>query len=380
MTAAFSMIGCFNTNPATPIRSLAFGSVFKYNSQFPTKYIASDTFSSTWADDGNIYTINDDSISGNWQATPPSSNMAISQLSGFTTALTGSIVNVMAGFGTHQQNGSDSKTFKAEGLISVSGVLYAFVCRQATTAPSGRYTNANAQLIKSTDHGATWTPQPPSTANPYVSPMFTHPNFSGPVFIQYGQDYQGNTLHNSNLYVYATSTNGFWNNGDAVYLGRCLISAIGNMSASDWSFYTGGDGMVSGNWSSSPAAAVPIISSPLKLGIAGGQLLPAFGRYMMLQWSYPSVTAGLALDTTSSIWDVYEAPTPWGDPANGDKWNLIQTTPWNAPKGLYNGNVIPKSLVTDGGRTLMIAAAGDFFSANAQTGEYTLQLVSAAVS
>jgi hypothetical protein len=368
-----------DTASSVPITGLTFGKVYKYNSGYPTKYIASDTWSNTWADDGSIYTLHDDTDNGgHWQATAPSSNMAVSKLSTFDTNTAGTILNVMAAFGTSGQLGSDSATWKGNGLISVSGVLYNFVSRQIYgVAGNGWRQNAfGGQLIKSTDHGTTWTPQPPSTAQPYASPMFTGENFAIPVFIQYGQDYQGNTVHNSNNYVYAISNNGFWNNGDAIYLGRVLISAIGNLSAAEWSFYTGGDGMNDANWSTSFANAVPLVSATKRLGIAGAQYLPASGRYLMMQWSYPSVTAGVTQDTSSTIWDIYESPTPWGP------WTLVQTKQWNmaGAVGLYNPNVMPKSVTTDNGHTLMTLSAGDFHNENAQTGDYTLTMVPVTVN
>src|SRR6266436_1002990 len=45
-------------------------------------------------------------------------------------------------------------------------------------------------------------------------------------------------------YVYATSNNGFWDNGDNYILGRVLRSKIGALKAADWTFYQGGDGML----------------------------------------------------------------------------------------------------------------------------------------
>lgn len=342
---------------------------FMYNSGYPTKYIGSDTWASTWADDGNIYTSNDDTITGSWQAVPPSSNMMISLLSGFTTSLTGSTVNSMTAFGAENTTGSDGRTYKIYGLISVNGVLYASTSRQAATANgAGQYTSINGQIIKSSDHGATWTPLPPSTANPYASPMFSS---AGPVWVQYGQDYQGNTIDNSNLYVYSTITDVGWNNNNSIYLARVLISAIGNLSASDWSYYKGnssGDITNSANWDSSFSNAVAILTSTKKLGVTGVQY--ANGKYIMMQWYYPSIANGNAIDETSTVWTLYESASLRGP------WIAKQTIFWPLT-GLYDARVIPKSV---SGSTLTFATTGNFGDQNAQTGQYTLQLVPATVS
>lgn len=364
----------------TSIGSLSYGPVFKYNSGYTTKWISSDTFCSTWADDGNIYTIHDDTNNGGtWQGISPTCNTAVSKLSTFDTTMTGSIVNTMQGFGPSTTLGSDGASWKGNSIISVNGVLYEFVSRQiyGTAGSVWRQSAFGGQLLKSSDHGVTFTPQPPSTSQPFTSPMFSGATFAAPVFVQYGQDYQGNTVHNSNLYVYAISNNGFWNNGDALYLGRCLISAIGNQSGADWSFYTGGDGMLDVNWSTTWASASPLVSKTKSLGLTGAQYLPAFKQYVMFGWYYPSIVTGPTIDTTTTIWDVYTSDTPWGP------WYVKQSNTWHNPGGgvgLYNPNIIPKSVSVDGGRTLWIATAGDYFAEDPATGDYTLTLVPVTVN
>jgi hypothetical protein len=43
--------------------------------------------------------------------------------------------------------------------------------------------------------------------------------------------------------------------------------------------------------------------------------------------------------------------------------------------GLYNPNVMPKSVSTDNGHTLMALTAGDYNNQNNLTGDYTLRFV-----
>ena len=229
-------------------------------------------------------------------ATTSCCNIAFSTLSTSTSAVVGTLVNSMTTWGTETQTGSDSASYKPVGLLSVSGTLYAFTTRQNPTRNAGdsfKNTQANAQIIKSTDHGVTWTPAPPSTAAPYASPQFpsgSYGNFGSPFFVQYGQDYAGNTVDNAGTYVYAISNDGFWNNGSSrSIIGRVPISAIGNLSASDWTFFTGGDGSNSANWSATASSATSILTNSGELSQASVQYIPSLGRYLMIAWYYPSI-------------------------------------------------------------------------------------------
>lgn len=354
--------------------AISYGTPFKYNNGYPTKYIDSDVWVNTWADDGSIYAVSDDSLG--WQGAS-SSNFQISQLSGFTNSLMGSNINVMASWGTEVQNGSDGSDYKATGLISVGGVLYLTTTRQINPVPFPFITaEANAQIIKSTNHGSSWTPTPPSTAAPYASPMFSGSTNPNPSFIQYGQDYQSQTADNSGTYVYATSNDGSWNNGNALYLGRVSIANLPNLNGSDWSYWQGGDGMINANWGAWPTAA-PLIQNSKKVGaLTQMQYFPRLGRrgcYVYTNWFYPSVAAGsISWDTTTTEWDSYIGEHPWGP------WVLLGTKMWNSEPGvgLYSPNIMPKSVSQSGNvATATIATAGNFNSQDPRTGDYTLTLV-----
>jgi hypothetical protein len=75
-------------------------------------------------------------------------------------------------------------------------------------------------------------------------------------------------------------------------------------------------------------------------------------------------------------WNVYQSPTPWGP------WSFVSTVSWNSEpgNGLYNPNIVPKSVAVDGGRTAQITCGGNFQSQDFATGDYTLTLVSATIS
>jgi hypothetical protein len=360
--------------------NVTLGGVFKYHENYPTKYIRADGWANTWADDDKIYVTQCDSFG--WNNAAPSSNFSISTISDYSTSTTGTSVNKMTEFGTATAAGSDGHNYKSGGLWSVNGVLYAAVIRTHYGDVSSDYlqTLSGVQFIKSTDHGLNWTPLPPSTNEPYVAPMWSgsEVNRCPGGIIQYGKDYSdgANSVHNSDLYVYGTGADTGWNNGSNIYLSRCLIENLGNLSASDWSYYkgNGATGMDSNNWGAM-ADATPIITKTRKLGPTSINYLPALQRYVFFNWYYPSTVPVSAVVSNNTIWELYESPTPWGPwQTNG------RTITWN-PSGRYNGNIITKSVEVDGGRNVVIATAGDYLTSGfASSGYYTLTLIPAALN
>lgn len=359
-----------------PITGVTFATPYLYNSTYPTQSVGTDTFYSTWADDGNIYTTTCDMVNG-WNGAGGNSNITISELSGFAANSTtnGSLINNMiTNFGNEQQAGTDTYNYKTTGLISVNGVLYAAVGRMAnrSSGTSWLQYQRGSQIIKSSDHGATWTPLPPSQANPYVSPMFPGTSFSAPSPVQYNQDYQNNTVDNSGTYVYWTSTDALASDGNYLYLARVLIADLPSLDPTKYSYYSGtvgADITQSSNWSSSFSSATPIISSPGNLGANAPFYLPLSKRYIYVGTRYPTVHASTPyLDTSNTQFSIFEAPH-----LNGP-YTLVQTVTWN-PLGLYFPVFIPKSLTVDSGNTAVIATAGNY-SLSSITGLYTLILAS----
>lgn len=363
----------------TPITSVSFATPYIYNSTYPTHSVGTDSFYSTWADDGNIYSATNDMIAG-WDGASGSSNMTIAKLSTFTSSVVGTMVNPLTQFGSIEQTGSDTFNYKATGLISIGGVQYMAVGRmQIPGSPSFLQFQRDAQIIKSTDRWATngYTPQPPSQAQQFASPMFPGTTFAMPSPIQYGQDYQGNTVDNSNLYVYWMSpTAGRWYNADAVIIARVLISDIASLDATKYTYYkgNGADGMLSSNWDSSVTNATPIISHTGSLGAGGAQYIPHSGRYLYIGTVYPTVNLPTpSLDTSSTQFTIFEAPHPWGP------WTLLNTVVWN-PLGLYFPAVIPKSTTADNGVTIVAAMAGNYNLQSIVNGDYTLMLTTGTVN
>jgi hypothetical protein len=359
-----------------PIVQVSWGTPWKYNSHYPSSWNVSDVWSNTWADDDQIYTINDDSFTGWNAAHPGGSNLSCSLLSDFRVGLTGSNVNYMTIFGALTQLGSDNASYKAMGLISVAGTLYMVTSRHISANWQGVGTAAlqpffDAQIIKSTDHGLTWTPVPTAVAEPFTPPvMFPGPKFGSPYFIQYGKDYVGQIVDNSDRYLYAVSVDGYYWCSNNAFLGRVALDLLPNLDGADWTFWQGGDGMLDASWGPL-ASAVPILSNPLKMSTTGIQYLPAFNSYVWVQWYFPSVPDNIVFDSALSHWDLYQAPHPWGP------WTLIGNringpTP---PGGFYGPCIMPKSVSLDGGRNISVLTTGDFQFQDPATGEYNLILV-----
>jgi hypothetical protein len=143
-------------------------------------------------------------------------NLAFNRLSGNTPhTLVGAMVNTMDAYGARGDKLSDNATWKACGQECVDSVFYAFVSRNTYGSDSGdplmRQTAANCSLIKSTDRGLNWTR---TAAENYHSPMWPGRTFGAPFFIHYGGNGGRVTRDSADKYVYAISTDGFWNDGD----------------------------------------------------------------------------------------------------------------------------------------------------------------------
>lgn len=291
-----------------------------------------DTWFNTWSDDGNIYATSDDTSGFNGTC---NSDIAVNELAGADpTRLTAPFVNCMTSYGhvgDYTQN-PDRCSWKNGGIISVDGVLYLAVARQTgvcTQAPNGEQPSMDASIVKSTDHGRTWsngfgiTNDPGGAAPSYnrqfrrVNAMFPGHRFSAPFFINYGQDDNpASAADGGNQYVYAVSNDGFAYDGSYLYLGRVRRSKIGDLSAADWQFYTGpagGAGSDPANWSGNFNNAKPILAAKNQISQPDIQYYPALHRYIMVNFYYPFSPHWPDGGTASrSTFSFYEAPHPWG--------------------------------------------------------------------
>jgi hypothetical protein len=296
---------------AVPARILAQGAKPIVDIRFDSNYLqiansVGDEWAPTWADDGNLYSGNDDGSSFGGIA---GRSVAFGKLAGDDPYhLAGTTVSDMAGYGATDLK-SDHANWKTMNSYCVDGVLYMFVTRCLYPEQSGdsknRHVFKNSSIIKSTDHGLTWTR--PSTES-YDNPMFPGLRFGAPYFVWYGRNGEA-SVDNADKYVYAVANNGHFEDGDNYILGRVLKSKLPDLNAADWQFYTGSDGLLDANWSGAIDTAKFILEDPTNCSMTGMTYIPGLGRYVMVVWHY--TTYNLRADPRT-INDYYEAPKPWG--------------------------------------------------------------------
>jgi hypothetical protein len=327
-------------------------STFSYNSNYPPNWVSGDGIAPTWSDDGNTYIILNDTNGGGFNGTGPG-RIEVCSLNGYTSSLVGTNISGFPAL---------SSTWYLGGLLAVGSTLYLTLSDNGSGSPG-----IVNQMVKSTDHGVTWTPPAP-----YSSTIWTGHYPIG--FVQYGQAYTGNGPHNSNLYVYlyfyATSAPP---NGQSATLGRCLLTNITNLVGTDWSWYQGGDGMLDANWgaySTSAAVFTETTANPAPYYFLTGtaQYLPAFNCYIFTQNHYVGGSA------SNSVTNYYSTPTPWGP------YTLVASINMSAYGALYQITAAGASVAVDGGRTLVLMGSGDYEDCCTMTGRYCLHLVNASLS
>ena len=314
------------------------------------KDLVGDTWNPTWADDDNLYTGAGDTLGTG--ARPISSNVGLYQISGTPPDIKVEVVNAMPQYGKYVEiDSKDACTWKPSGMFCLDGILY-------LAASRNRYGNGkpeqfniqqvwDASIIKSTDHGKTW-----STVPPMDQAMFPGHTFSNPSFVQYGKNGAAGP-HGSDKYVYAVSNDGTWNNGNSMVLGRVPREKLANLDAKDWEFVQRLDGQYNPTWGPRHDTAIYILRAPGCCGEAGVQYLPGLDVYVLPQWHYPTLN-----DTPQAEgWDhtrfeLYQARAPWGP------WHLFHTQDFK-PEGYYNPS-IPSKFVSADGKSFWIIVAGNF--------------------
>jgi hypothetical protein len=368
----------------TPITGLSLGTVSMYNTVSSPLSMGGDTYYNCHSNDALSYLITNDTLG--WAATSWSkssgnlgSNMMLAR---FTAELpfTGQNVNTLFAFGQEAStNGTDARSPKAIGLFCMAGNILMFSGRQLNTGGISVFPQSAGTVMWSPDHGVTWNNyQNPTTflpagalLSPTTTSMFaqTPSTWGSATFVMYcGDDGTQGTLSacnredNANTYLYAMANDGYWNNGNSIYLMRVLRSQVlrlcnGNCSTNpDWQCFTGGDGSVDANWSTNFASCSAVVTNTGELSAPNVQFVPALDRYLMLSYYYPNGANSLA-NANSVTWLSYEAPHPWGP------WTLISTIAWtsaSSPPGAYNPVVLNDTVWT--GTTPTILFTGNFYN------------------
>lgn len=181
-----------------------------------------DVWTTTWADDDDLYCATDDTTGFNKAC---NSNLGVQRITGGPPPnIHGETINAMSEFGKEGELKEDVACWKASGLTCVDGALYLAVSRHYYDGVGDKGSDSahhfwvqetwDASIVKSTDHGKTW-----SEAPKLGHAMFKGRLFSNPFFVQYGRDGNGDRDGAAD-YVYAISNDGTWNNGNWMTLGR----------------------------------------------------------------------------------------------------------------------------------------------------------------
>lgn len=283
--------------------------------------VKGDTFATTWAEDGLLYTSCGDPC---WGGKPGGdSGLDVEAISGEPPLWTIRKVNVMPGY-----LGSGGLGPKPTGMIAVDGALY-LACQNwnggsvpevprpladiATETGHGW----DAQIVVSRDRGATWNPAVAGG----LTAMFPGRTFGAPAFINTGRGHAGAP----DGWIYAISGEG-WDNGNACRLGRVERECI--LSADAWEWVCGYHDDGRPQWSGELARAVPVLVHPGYLGTVEMVWLAGIERYLLLSWHH-KVKA--SCDAGSEL-VIYDAPQPWGPFTlvhHEDPWEDAEVNPYN---------------------------------------------------
>lgn len=318
--------------------------------RFPNTF--ADLWTTTWADDDNLYSATDDTTGFNKDCY---SNLAVQRITGGPPPnVQGKTVNAMREFGKMGEFKEDNAVWKASGLTCVDGTLYLGVSRHygygaihKKPIPTHQFwiqQTWDASIIKSTDHGETWSPAPKLD-----HAMFPGRIFSNPFFVQYGKDGQGpmDAAHEYDEYVYAVSNDGTWNNGNWMTLGRVSKGLIGRLDPGDWEFIHGFDSQNQPIWRPRGDNALYVFRSPGRTSMTGIHYIKGLDLYIMPQWYFPRNDE---YRWGFSRWELYWAPAPWGP------WTVFHTQDFD-PQGFYNPS-IPSKFISEDGRKFWIFTSG----------------------
>lgn len=349
--ASVTMLGCATTQGKKQVsrldtrywagypKSIKIRSIRWLGEPIRTMRSNGDVWTCTWADDDCLYAVSDDTTGvGN----VCNSNLAIYRIEGTPPGHKVITINPMSEYGRiGQHEGLD--TWKGNGMVCVDKVLYLAVSQHSGAGDFSDNVQRvyDASIVKSTDHGKTWSPKPP-----VGKAMFPGTRFSTPFFVQYGRDYDGAM----DEYVYAVSNVGTWNNGNYMVLGRVRRDKIADLNAGDWEFFGGADAQDVPSWSKDFGKAHAIFRHRGFTSMTGIQYVPAAERFILPQWAYTDLDGNSPWGQTMLC--IYESDKPWGP------WRHVYTEP-NWGNALYNPG-LPSKWFDDGGKRMWMTQSGDF--------------------
>lgn len=279
-----------------------------------------DNWAITWLADGEQFTTfgDGDGFNGNDSGNGRAS-LGFTKISGDKDTYTGQ--NIYGGYQGSVASTIDGKSY---GVISIAGVLYAWV------SPGSGSSGYNEQrLYTSTDEGLTWT-----QANWNVTGI-VHPTF-----IQFGQDYAGGGAY---VYCYAINIKQSGSlqvqtPGELVLM-RCPVGEI--MTEASWQYAQDTTGT---NWGAFATRAV-IFANPEGVG------WNVSGIYNAGLQKYIIMTEHLA--TVQSNLGIFESDNPWG-PWSTVYYGTLGPAPGNEDDQIFFYNFSNKWTSTDGLNSVLI--------------------------
>jgi hypothetical protein len=263
----------------------------------------SDLWPVTWAADGNLYTAWGDG--GGFGGTNADGRVSLgfARIQGSPTTLTG--VNIWGG-----KNTQTPATFqgKSMGMLSVEGVLYAWVSNEQDPNPT-------FSLAWSTDLGVHWQ---------QADWGFAGQTFGETTFLNFGQDYAGARDEYVYIYGVARDPSLFWTK---VGLARVPKDQILERTA--YEFYTGLDESNMPQWTRDINQWQPVFEDPNGVGITAVSYNPGLDRYLLTTGHGPFEDGVRRLG-------IFDAPEPWGP------WTTVAyNEAWGGFEGFWLGYYIP---------------------------------------
>lgn len=327
----------------------------------PIRYPRShgDLWMSTWADDDCLYSMSDDTQGFDQKC---SSNLALHRITGvMPPEIVGETINPMTEYGKWAETLEDRAMWKANGLTCIDGVLYMSVSRHLNPMSVFNIQETwDASVIKSADHGLSWSKAPELGHS-----MFPGHTFCTPIFVHYGKDGKGRA-HESDQFVYAISSSDSWNNGSTMTLGRVRRDKIGRLDNRDWEFVQGYDPKRNPIWGERHDTAGHVFRAPGRTGMTGMHYIEPLNLYILPQWHFTCLEDD-ERRWKASCFEFYQAPAPWGP------WELFHVQHFE-PEGWYNP-CIPAKFISPDGTKLWLFVAGLWTTCKTLDGYYGLFMI-----
>jgi uncharacterized protein DUF4185 len=291
----------------------------------------SDLWPITWAADNNLYTSWGDG--GGFGGTDSDGRVSLgfARIEGTPENFIGH--NVWGG-----KNPENPARFggKALGMISVDGILYAWIFTQ---------NGIEIKLAWSSSLGKTW-----QLVNDW---KFPEDNFVPFSFLNFGKDYAG--ARDGYVYVYG----GPWSGGANQYLARVPKDQIKNRTS--YEFFKGLDANSNPIWTSDITQRRPVYTDPDNTGAVQVVFAPGIRRYILTATHGGVEQLG-----------VFDAPEPWGP------WTTVAYySNWgNFGNGESSGYNIPTKWISADGKTIWVvfSSSGELDSFNLLKATLTLKV------